>query len=431
MTASPQPMPPVLKRYWIAMIALTGLSIAWTAAAAALYKLRAPYGLTLRWGDMLYNDFLIFRPGFLAFGTSRFWSAFDYPFTYPAPVGVVFGILYKLHRPVLDYLLLCCIALLAGAWWFVGRLTARGISRGIAWTFTVTTLAMTWPLWTLVDTANIEGLVAIVLACGALAVWRERWLLGATLIGIAGAMKLFPLLLLALLLSKRRYKAFAWGIAVAVAVTIGSLAVLGPNIVEAQRHVDAGVLYVRHWIMFSMLRFAPAFDHSLWLPVRFAVISIDRLLHPVPAATIADRTEQLLSASLKVYLCVAVVSVAFAWFVKIRKLPLLNQLLALTVCAVLLPPISIDYTLIHLLLPFGLLCAYAADMARRSIQVKGLQLCFACFVPIFNADAFLNHKYLFAAEARTAGLIVLFFAAILNPLAWPAADGAAVNEVTC
>jgi hypothetical protein len=218
-----------------------------------------------------------------------------------------------------------------------------------------------------------------------------------------------------LLLSTRRYKEFVWGLAVAAAVTIASLALLGPSILEAQRHVDFGMLYVRHWIMFSMLRFAPAFDHSMWLPVRFGIVYADRLIHPLPAELAAARTEVVLRASLTVYLCAVAALGAIAYVWKIRRLPMLNQLIILMICAVLLPPMSIDYTLINLLLPFALLCLYAADMGRGSRNAKGLASCFGCFAIIFGMNSFLNHKYLFAAEARTAALIVLLCVSISNP----------------
>jgi hypothetical protein len=95
------------------------------------------------------------------------------------------------------------------------------------------------------------------------------------------------------------------------------------------------------------------------------------------------------------------------YFLRIRGLPLLNQMLALTVCALLLPPLSLEYTLLHLLLPFALLAAYAVGMERQGKRSEELAACFACFVVIFNADSFLNHRYVFASEARMLALAVL------------------------
>ena len=90
---------------------------------------------------------------------------------------------------------------------------------------------------------------------------------------------------------------------------------------------------------------------------------------------------------------------------RIRKLPLLNQILALSVCAVLLPPVSFDYTLVHLLVPVGLLCLYTAPMPWRA--VAGLRLCLVCFALIFNVDAFVSLHWRLAGEFRAVVLVVL------------------------
>jgi hypothetical protein len=200
---------------------------------------------------------------------------------------------------------------------------------------------------------------------------------------------------------------------------IASLAILGPSVIEAQRHINAGFALVQERYFFSMLRKAPTFDHSLWMPIRFASVYADRALHPVPLAEQAARTRLVLECSLDIYLVTTAALGTILFFTKIRTLPLLNQILALTVCAVLLPPLSLEYTLLHLLLPFALLCTYAVDMARSGEQAKGLEGCFLCFVIIFNSNAFLNHRYVFAAEARLAALVVLLLVVLTRGFAWP------------
>ncbi len=49
------------------------------------------------------------------------------------------------------------------------------------------------------------------------------------------------------------------------------------------------------------------------------------------------------------------------YFFRIRKLPPVNQLLALTICFLLMPPISGDYTLLNLYAPFGALVLIATQ----------------------------------------------------------------------
>jgi hypothetical protein len=412
LTAGRGRLPPVLVRFWVAMAAVTAASVAYTAVRAHVYGLTAPWGLPVFWDENWGDDFLVFRAGFAHFGRSDFWSSFAYPFTYPAPTGVVFAVLYRVPHPMRSYLTMLAAALVVGLVALVLALVRRGVSLARATGFGVSGLAMIWPVYFLISTGNIEGFMGIVLAAGVAAVIAERWQLGAALIGIAAAMKIFPFVLLGLLVARRKYGALAFGVAVAVAVTLVSLKMMGPTMVEAQRHIDAGLALVKARYFFSMADVAPLFDHSLWMPVRFAAVGIVR---PATAA----RTLAVLNASLIVYLAVTAVAGVALFFVRIRRLPVLNQVLALTVCAVLLPPLSLEYTLVHLLLPFGLLCVYAAAMWQRGVQVAGLGACLLCFVPIFNVDSFLNQRHLFATEARMLGLIVLLVLALKYRFAWP------------
>ncbi len=417
-------LPPLLRRYWLAMALLTALSIVYTTAKAMLFHLKFPYGIGMLYDDSLWGDMLIFRPGFEHFRTPQFWSSFEYPFTYPAPLAVGLGILFRSAHPVKIYLLIEAIAIAAAAWWFARQLTARCIAPITAWAFTLSTLAMTWPLLFLIDTANAEGFVIIALALGVYAVLRERWWLGAILIGIAGAMKFFPLILLGLLLAKRRYKEFAAALVVALVVTIASLAYVGPSIAEAQRHINVGFALIQSMYLYTMKPDAAALDHSLWVGVRYAAVYADRLLHPVSPAQQASRTAMVLAVGLRVYLAAAAAAGIALFFAKIRRLPPLNMVLALTICAVLLPPLSLEYTLVHLLLPFALLCAYAIDMRQRDGAVGSLGACFGCFAVIFNIETFLSNLFVYAAEARTLALRLLLGLVLRHPLAWPALEPA-------
>lgn len=402
-------LPPILRRYWLAMALLTGLSVLYTATKAALYHLKFPYGIGILYDDSLWGDLLVFRPGFLHFRTPQFWQSFEYPFTYPAPLGVVLGLLFRFAHPVKVYLAFEVAAVAGAAWWFVRQLTSRGIGAATAWVFTLSTLAMTWPLLFLIDTANAEGFVILTLALGVYAILKDRFWLGAILIGIAGSMKFFPLILLGLLLARRRYREFAAALLVAAAVTIASLAILGPTIAEAQRQINIGFTLIQNLYFFTMKPDAAALDHSLWVGVRYAAVYV-------------ARSTSVLAPALRAYILVAAATGVTLFFTTIRKLPTLNVVLALTTCAVLLPPLSLEYTLVHLLLPFALLCAYAIDMGQSGAAIKGLGACFGCFIILFNIETFLSNRLTYAAEARTLALIVLLWIVLRHPFAWTTLD---------
>jgi hypothetical protein len=159
---------------------------------------------------------------------------------------------------------------------------------------------------------------------------------------------------------------------------------------------------------------AAAFDHSLWVAVRAAAVHTDRFLSPPGGA----HTAAAMAVSLRIYVVVMAAAGITLFFTTIRKLPVLNIILALTICAVLLPPLSLEYTLVHLVLPFALLCAYAIDMGQGDGEVKGLSACFACFAVIFNVETILSNRLTYAAEARTVALIVLLALVVRHRFSW-------------
>jgi hypothetical protein len=408
-------LPLLLRRFWLGMALFTAGSALYTATMTAIYHLKFPYGIGILYDDSLWGDLLVFRPGFVHFRTPQFWSSLEYPLTYPAPLGVLMGVLFHFAHPVRVYLAFEMTALAAAVWWFVGQLTTRGIRPATAWAFNLSTLAMIWPVTFLLETANAEGFVVVTLAIGVWAVLRDRFWLGAILIGLAGSMKIFPLFLLGLLLTKRRYREFAAALLVAALANVAALAILGPTIAEAQRQINLGFNLIRVLYLFTMKPDAAALDHSLWVGTRYAAVYL-------------AHSTLVLAPALRMYFIVTAATGLTLFFTIIRKLPTLNIVLALTTCAVLLPPLSLEYTLVHLLLPFALLCAYAIDMGQSGAAIKGLGACFGCFILLFNIETFFSNRYTFTGEARTVALIVLLVLALRYPFAWPTLDRTAAGS---
>ncbi len=390
------------------------LSLVYTLVMTHLLRTPHPYGVTLFWGSFNGSDFSVFGERSQHFGTPSYWDEFNYPFTYPAPLAVVFALLFRLPHPLAIYLVLCIAALIFWAVWLARELASAGIKARQAAAFVTLILVASWPVVTLLNTANIEGLLAIVLAAGVYAVLREKFWLGATLIGLAAAMKLFPFILLALLISRRRYREFAWGIAVAAITTLASLALLGPTILAAQRHIADGLRFINEAFILSTQRDALNYSHSLFSVLKFAIALIAKLLG-------SHASDSLLNTTLRLYMVAAAIVGVVLYFTIIRKLPILNQLLALTICAVLLPPLSADYTLLELLLPFGLLCLYAVE-SKDSGLVPCLAPCFGCFAVLFAWETFLTMHYAFDRPARTVALSVLLIFVLRSPMPWARLD---------
>ena len=101
---------------------------------------------------------------------------------------------------------------------------------------------------------------------------------------------------------------------------------------------------------------------------------------------------------------------------------MLNQVIALTVAAVLFPPFSSDYTLNHLLLPLSLMFFYAVESWRKGEKVAGLETCFACLCVTLGFSTFFTIFYGFENIFRCLALCVLMVTALRYPFYWPLLD---------
>jgi hypothetical protein len=415
--------PPVLRAFAWALALMMAASLVYTVAMSKLLHTPQPYGFTYFSHELLWLDFRTFQNQSLHFRTPAYWDDYGYPFTYPALVAVIFGLLYALPKAVQIYVALLVCGFTAWLVWFVRGLASRGIDRSQAAAFALIVLAASWPVFHQLDTANIEGMMAIALAIGVLAVLRGRTWLGATLIGIAISMKMFPFILLGLLFSKRRYKEFAFSLVVAAGLTWASLAALGPSVAVAQHNIDGGIKFVKEVFMVPTTAIAIGFSHALFSPVKFALAIVYRLFHPGH-----DRAEQfgermLMYKALKAYMAFAAVTGLALYFGRLRRMPMLNQVTVLTTCAVVLTPFSSDYTLCHLLIPFALLCFYTIETHRTGRTIAGLQSSFVCLCFILGYESFFTIKYPLATPVRTFALVALLITALRYPWPWLLLDG--------
>lgn len=421
-------LPPAMLLFLLAIVSMTLLSAVYSLTTTYVLRLSYPYSLPLFFFDDYWFDFTVYHDQFLNFRTPAFWAAYDYPFTYPAPLALVYAVLYLIPH-ALRYFLVGYAAVAVAAMLRMRRaLVERGLAGPTAVAFTLLFFALNYPLRTLFNTANTEGLVVLLAACGTWLILRDRGWLGGSLVAIAGTMKIFPFILLALLLSKRRYREFAFSLCVASVVNYTSLVIIGPTIGEAQRHIADGIRYVQVTFIDSANPATLTFNHSLFTAVKFAVAAIHRTLHPLVIHNHADwlirdaAERSLLGTTFTVYVIVAATFGLVVYFAWIRRLPMLNQLLALTSCALFLPPLSADYTLLHMVFPFALLCLYAVDRWQRSIDVPGLKASFLCFAPIFSFQTYLTWRYRFSCEFRTLGLIALLVIALRYRFTWSEVD---------
>jgi hypothetical protein len=415
-------MPPVLARFWKWVLVSTAASLVFSGTLMLVLHNDFAFGILRLWNDGFWWDLWVFQERFRYFRTPAFWNAFYYPFTYPAAMGVLLAGLYRIPHLLRWYLLTCIAALAAWAWLAARAIASRAaVPMRIALAFTVTVAVTAWPFALLLSSANTEGVVAIILAAGVCLVLRRRWWAGATLIAFAGSLKIFPLALLALLLSRRRYREFAGALVLAGVLTVASLAILGPTIAIAEAHIVAGLSFVKHTYALAVTSAMLDVNHSLFAPIKFALVAANRVLHPASWNLSQGVWVEL---AYDVYVPMVCVLGAALYCFRIRGMPVLNQVLALTTCAVWLPPFSVDYTLLQLLLPLGLLFAYAAQMWRQGLEPPGLRASLLCFAFLYPIGSFFILRYRFGSMVRCFALGALLIVVLRHPFAWPEFDEA-------
>lgn len=387
-------LPPALEIFLILLVFLAGACVLVEGAATMVYWLGAPYDSPLlheRFPDLLY-----FEPRFKFLHHMQFFT-FDpfHPFMYPAPVALPYVLLYGSGHALKLYLMLIILTVFASAVFLVWLLRRRGLR----WTSTLllltATTCLSYPMFYLMRQANIEAVVWMVLSLGLVFFFSGRRYGAAVCFGFIGAMKLYPLIFLGLLLSRRQYRAVAAGLLVAVVITVFSLWLVYPDIATSWRMIEHNLDTYRWMYMLHLRWLEQGADHSLWCLLK-------RLQTTMPRP---DRLAPYLTAYLAIMTCVGVALYVF----RIRKLPAINQVLCLTVAMLLLPPTSYDYTLMHLYAPWALLSLVAVRAWRERVRVPGLLPAMVCFGVLMAPETeIISRGESLGGPIKAVTLLVLF-----------------------
>ena len=220
--------------------------------------------------------------------------------------------------------------------------------------------------------------------------------------GLAAAMKLYPAVLLMLLLPRGRWRAFALGVAAFVAATVLALWWLGPTMGVAWRGSLQNVfgyqgLRASEWSLREL-----AANHSAFRLVKL-VAMIGR------AAGVADAA----------LLWVWGGGDGAAFFGRLWRMPEANQLLAVTTFMVMFPPVSYFHTLVHMYAPL-LVLLFVGDSrgagggAGCRVARDGTAVCAAvCGVHAVPVSA----GVFFDGLVQAALLVAIFGCAVRYPFA--------------
>ncbi len=412
----------------------TGLPLPLIVAAAALVLLTAVcFGLiaycsaTPAWNMHPYNisgldeyfpDLLLFQRRFDFFHTRQFFTYTGAtPFMYPAPDAVVYKVFYTLAGSEAVPCFITCAVLVyvvTGAA-FVRSLARRGVPLVSAALLTLAVLLCSYPVWFEIKQANLEIAVWVLIAAGLASFLSNRGYLAAVCFCLAGSMKLYPVIFLGLLLQRRQWKQAAAGLGVFLVATVASVWLLCPDLLYCWHGIAHGVDQF-HDLYILRLRIETTFDHSLFVLFKYHMRPV---LEPWRVTQVLNR-----------YMIVVGVLGVVLFFVRIRLLPVLNQILALTIASILLPPTSFEYTLQHMLVPFALFALLLVDATRKRVTLPAWRAFLLCFVILLAPIPELIHNTLrLDGRVKALTLLALFLLSVAVPLQLPG-KGESTNQET-
>jgi hypothetical protein len=331
-------------------------------------------------------------------------------FTYPAPLAVLFSVFFHLKWHVISVFLGVTFGLLFLWAGLLGRGMVRlGIHPFRVFLFLASTILLSYPLGFEFSLAQVEICLLLISIAGVVALLRGHTYLAAVLFGIGASTKYYPGIYLALFLARKEYRQFAVGILTGVVVTLLSLWYVGPTIAIAYRGAKAGAGFYHDHYMSSFLP-ETSYDHSILGFIKFVA---RRIGHDV-----------LPSHFITAYLVFVVVAGLALFFLWIRRLPFLNQVLSLCILSVLLMPTSHDYTLIQLYLPWGLLVLYTLRRAKEGRSVRDPIAAFVCFGFLFAGESeVILHGRSLTGQMKMIALAILLVIALTKRWETPSVDG--------
>jgi hypothetical protein len=397
-------LPLSLRRFITTLSALTLLCVLVEIFCRTVLHWHYPYTWPLLPITDPFRDFYLFQPRFHFFHSRDFFAYFDVPFLYPSPLAIVYRFFYAFPHSTAVFLSSFCAALAIAAYLLGRKLLRLGVSTPTVVLFLTLTLTCSYPLCFEFVQANVEWTVWVLVSCGIWAFLSRRGYSAAVCFGIAGSMKIFPLVYLGLLLSRKQYRETVVAFLTCVLSTLATLWLLCPDIGFSWRGTQAGLATFRKTYMLDYIEVG--FDHSLFALPK----SLLGLTKFITHSAIPPGPETL-ARMLAIYLPAVAIIGCVLYFTIIRRLPLINQILCLTIASILLPPVSYDYTLLHLYAPWAVLVLFAVRSSKTF--TPGLTAAMICFAVLLAPETeFILHHHSIGGQIKALTLTLLFVIAL-------------------
>ena len=318
---------------------------------------------------------------------------------YPAPLVHVFRVLLSVPHSLKVFLFLCLLVPTIFSLVFIRRLHFEGLSWRTSILFVTATAVLSYPLLFLLQRGNIEILIWCVCTVGIWCFFKGQFTVAAVLIGLAASLKLYPIVFLGLFLPSRKYRQFVIGIAFMALVTVLSLYAIGPTIGAAAKWDSIQIQAFSKY--YAARLWALGYDHSFFGLIKLVTLpwrpNLTPWIRPYTAA-------------------VAAISIAL-YFVRIWRIPIANQILALSILSVTLAPVSYDYTLLNLYPAFGIIALLSVRAKKREIVIPHIGTLMILFALVFTPESYIVfYGVRFGAQFRCICLILMLYFALKTPI---------------
>ena len=281
-------------------------------------------------------------------------------------------------------------------------LVRRGLGSMQATLFLLLSAFLSYPILYALHQANLEAVIWLTIAIAVWAIFREKWWLAAVLLGVFGSIKIYPLLFLAIFLTARKYRQMIASIVIAIAVTLASLRFFGPTVSIAFHRTLEGVHKFTATALFrGVLLNSVPFDHSVPGLLHF-------LLRSFP---------ELLMFLMKHYMVGAGVVMTALYLGRVWRMPRINQVLFLSLAAVTIPPVSFDYTLELLYVPWAWLLLLIVSNWRASLRLRSQLLAMIGMALLLSPEIFVRiHGEDHYGQFKAIVLLAMLVLALVSPL---------------
>ena len=362
-----------------------------------------------------YHDFLDLVPRARVFPSMEVFTRQDLGlrFQYPSPCIYVFVFLVRCFPNATVAYLVSAVVIAGGAGGFLSSYLAKIKAPGVTYLAVWGTILLGMPLGFLIDSGNIEQFVWLLMMLGIVAFVRGWHYAAAVFLGIGGALKIYPLVLLLLFLPRRQYKAALLGGFVAVLLYFGAVAGFAAPMADVVREQKVNAAFMHENQIIQVAEGTIRFEHTLLSVYKQIVYWIYKATHHFEHGPHID-----FSRAVAVYSWVAVGLFAGVYLGFVRRLPLLNQLIALTVGIVILPYISFEYTLVHLYTAFAAFLVFLVQdvwSGRSLLPAAAMSRIVVCFALLFSYVSALS-LWRFEGQMKCVVLIVLLVVVLRTPM---------------